>query len=372
MAVSAAGLRARALASANNAGLAKRRSKLTSYLTAAGVVFLFANVFAIIRFASIGSDTASRVAGVLIAVESLVLAALIALLVTFLVKVFSRHPGSDSISQHSAYFQSLGEEYTSLWHETVRSRRSNEQDFELPGFGEGYWSLVRDHRAGLNMQAQQERGVLSFFADKIWYRYAPALLGREILVGAYAQQHSIKMIPYLVPGSEPHPAPVPTVMIDNGRNSHSYMWRNFIQVSGGECPIFFGDVVVCSYTTETPLIFGMSYVETWFPAEHWLVVYPKTTTRFNQWGRMGINLEEAARQFQKHFDVQTDNKEWAKLVLNPAVMMLIMELGPVRFTVDGGRMVLHTDEAWLPAESIDHWAESLEALARSSRAAQAR
>ena len=68
--------------------------------------------------------------------------------------------------------------------------------------------------------------------------------------------------------------------------------------------------------------------------------------------------------------MQTDSEDFARLVLNPAVMKTLVDLYPVRFTVDAGRLIVHTHNGWLPPDDITKVVTLVRKLARSARAAE--
>ena len=209
---------------------------------------------------------------------------------------------------------------------------------------------------------------------QMWEKHGEGIMGREIAMMTLAKEAGVPLTPWVQTGQALE-YPVPTALVDAGKNAEFYQQRNLINLDDPIYPVNIVDLVLFGRVIQNnkPVLSTLqtfTYLETWFPSDHWLTLYPKTRTSLNRWGGLGEEIEATARQFNKVFDVQTDDTNWARLVLNPAVMKTLIDLAPLRFTVDAGRIVLHTHNGWLAVSEAKKYVGVLRDIARSVRAAE--
>ena len=216
------------------------------------------------------------------------------------------------------------------------------------------------------------------WAQAMWEQKGLSLMGRELVMKEIGDAIGSRFTPYLEDNAVV-PVPAPTVLIDGGHSATLYQQRNEFVTEDPVYPVRIVDLIMLNQTSSKrkgypteylPEMQTFTYAETWFPSDHWLHVYPSTKTRLNRWGRMGKHIDTFARQFNRIYDTQTDDEAWARLVLNPAVMKILVDLAPMRFTVDAGRIILHTHNGWLLPSKIREMADLLQEVSWSARAGE--
>jgi uncharacterized membrane protein SirB2 len=211
----------------------------------------------------------------------------------------------------------------------------------------------------------------------MWDRFGGSLLGREMTVMKVAADAGSDF--------EPWSAVTDGFKISNFHVGESYfLWqlRNsmvFSDSSGLGYPVRFGDMnVVVPHTFEIngvsrprPELKTFSFLETWFPSDYSLTVVPDSRFGVSKLLGAGDRMETGQPIFDKRFDVRTNSQGWARLVLNPAVMMKLLNSSGVWLQVDAGKITIASQGRWLEPNEIFSVAELVREIAVSARSAEA-
>lgn len=263
---------------------------------------------------------------------------------------------------------------------TVRHFRSNSQinkyKKEYKNNGLEYSSVIEERKYVETLRGRSTMGTNGSYAWSIamWEKFGTALMWREHILGRVAQQHNVMMQPLVIetPNEE---------LVNPAFKSYSSttLWqvRNMMILpdeEDGKYPVQFADLnnIMEAIVNKRPApsLQLSSYMETWFPADDVLVVYPNRLTGYTEWRNIGETFDLGEPSFKKMFDARTSNPVWARLVLNPAVMEQLMKLSPVVLLIDNGRITLGRQGAWIEPEEIPMFTDTIRRIARSAKAAE--
>lgn len=265
---------------------------------------------------------------------------------------------------------------------TVRHFKSNSQLLKYKkaykANGVDYSDIINERTYGSEVlrgrSLMNTGGTSDVWNARMWDKYGQALMWREHVLKNIADENNVPFQPVVPETPDEH-------IINPAFRSHTNtaLWqvRNMFTLPDEEdnkYPVQFADMnnILEAKVNKrpNPALLVSSYMETWFPADYVLVVYPNRLTGYTEWRNIGEPLELGEPAFKKMFDARTDNPTWARLVLNPSVMEKLMQLSPVVLLIDNGRITLGRQNKWIEPEEIQPFVDMIRRIAQSAKAAE--